>query len=60
VIGPRCTVEDHTGEWARAREIGDAGCLIVRPDHHVAWRSETSAADSAAELRRVFNSLLAR
>jgi 2,4-dichlorophenol 6-monooxygenase len=60
VIGPRRAIEDHTGDWARAREIRDAGCLIVRPDHHVAWRSETVAADPAAELRRVFSSVLAR
>ena len=60
VIGPRRAVEDHTGDWARAREIRDAGCLIVRPDHHIAWRAETLAADPAAELRRVFKSVLAR
>ncbi|RUY12963.1 2,4-dichlorophenol 6-monooxygenase, partial [Mesorhizobium sp. M7A.F.Ca.US.005.03.2.1] len=60
VIGPRRTIEDHTGDWAGAREIRDTGCLVVRPDHHVAWRSETLAADPAAELRRVFKSVLAR
>ena len=60
VIGPRRAIEDHTGDWARASEIRDAGCLIVRPDHHVAWRSETLAADPAAELRRVLTSILAR
>ncbi|RVC03253.1 2,4-dichlorophenol 6-monooxygenase, partial [Mesorhizobium sp. M7A.F.Ca.AU.002.06.1.1] len=60
VIGPRRTIEDHAGDWAGAREIRDTGCLIVRPDHHVAWRSETLAADPAAELRRVFKSVLAR
>jgi len=60
VIGPRRAIEDHTGDWARAREIRDAGCLVVRPDHHLAWRSETLAADPAAELRRVFKSVLAR
>ena len=45
-------MEDHTGDWARAREIRDGGCLMVRPDHHVAGASETVAADPAAELRR--------
>ncbi len=60
VIGPRRAVEDHTGDWARASEIRDAGCLLVRPDHHVAWRSPTLAADPAAELRRVLKSILAR
>ena len=39
VIGPRRDYEDHTGDWARTREIADAGCLLVRPDHHVAWRA---------------------
>ena len=60
VIGARRAIEDHTDDWAPAREIRDAGCLIVRPDHHVAWRSETVAAVPTGELRRVFNSLLAR
>ncbi|NUB42786.1 FAD-dependent monooxygenase [Fertoebacter nigrum] len=60
LIGPRRAVEDHTGDWARASEIRDAGCLLVRPDHHIAWRSETPAADPVAELRRVLTTLLAR
>jgi 2,4-dichlorophenol 6-monooxygenase len=60
VIGPRQAFEDHTGDWARARETRDAGCLIVRPDHHVAWRAPHLAADPAAELRRVLKTILAR
>ena len=60
VIGPRRAIEDHTGDWARAREIRDAGCLIVRPDHHVAWRSKSLPADPPAEVRRVLKSVLAR
>ncbi|TIW92185.1 MAG: 2,4-dichlorophenol 6-monooxygenase, partial [Mesorhizobium sp.] len=60
VIGPRRAIEDHGGDWADAREVRDAGCLIVRPDHHVAWRSRTLVAHPAAELRRVFKSVLAR
>ena len=35
VIGPRQTYVDHTGDWARASEISDTGCLLVRPDQHV-------------------------
>jgi len=57
-IGPRCAVEDHGGDWARAREITDAGCLLVRPDHHVAWRSATLSADPKADLSRVLNAIL--
>ncbi len=57
VIGPRRDFEDHVGDWARAREIGDTGCLLVRPDHHVAWRafamSKTPASDLAAALKKI-------
>ncbi len=58
LIGPRRSVQDHTGDWARAREIRDSGCILVRPDHHVAWRSDEMVADPAAELRRVLTSIL--
>lgn len=58
IIGPRQTWQDHYGDWARAREVGDAGAVLVRPDHHVAWRSEGLAADPAAELRRVLTTIL--
>ena len=60
VIGPRQTWQDHYGDWARAREVGDAGVVLVRPDHHVAWRSEGLAADPAEELRRVLKTILDR
>ena len=57
-IGPRCAVEDHGGDWARASEIRDAGCLLVRPDQHVAWRSATLTANPQADLSRVLNAIL--
>ena len=60
VIGPRQPWQDHYGDWARAREVGDAGVVLVRPDHHVAWRSEGLAADPASELRRVLKTILDR
>lgn len=58
VIGPRNQTVDHTGDWARAREISDSGCLLVRPDHHVAWRRETMADDPAAALGQALKSIL--
>jgi len=58
VIGPRQKWQDHYGDWARAREVGDSGVVLVRPDHHVAWRAEGMDADPEAELRRVLNSIL--
>ena len=59
VIGPRQRYVDHVGEWARAAEINDSGCLLVRPDQHVAWRLEELAGDPEAELRRVLRAILA-
>ncbi len=60
VIGPRQSYVDHTGDWARTREVGDTGCLLVRPDHHVCWRQDTLADDPQAELTRVLSAILAR
>jgi 2,4-dichlorophenol 6-monooxygenase len=57
-IGPRCDIEDHGGDWARASEIGEKGCLLVRPDHHVAWRSPDITRDPQADLARVLNAIL--
>lgn len=60
LIGPRKQYVDHTGDWARAREIGDTGCLLIRPDHHVAWRVSSMVDDPAAELGRVLDQILAK
>ncbi|MFN7093601.1 MAG: FAD-dependent monooxygenase, partial [Allorhizobium sp.] len=59
-IGPRQTWQDFSGDWARAREIRDSGALLVRPDHHVAWRAEAAVKDPEGELRRVLTSILNR
>lgn len=59
-IGPRQHWQDFTGDWARVREIRDGGVLLVRPDQHVAWRSQASSADPAGDLRRVLRSILDR
>lgn len=37
-IGPGQDVVDLYGTWTRLRDIGPDGCLLVRPDQHVAWR----------------------
>ena len=60
VIGPRRAYVDHTGDWARASEVSDTGCVLVRPDHHVCWRADEMVDDPTAELRRVLNTILAR
>ncbi len=60
VIGPRRKIVDHSGDWARARDIRDSGCILVRPDQHVAWRAEAMSDQPAAELRRALTKILAR
>lgn len=59
-IGPRQHWQDFAGDWARAREVGDSGIVLTRPDQHVAWRRETIADDPVAELRRVLTAILDR
>jgi 2,4-dichlorophenol 6-monooxygenase len=58
VIGPRRDFEDHVGDWARASEISDAGCLLVRPDHHVAWRTAKMTASPEKDLRAALLTIL--
>ncbi len=60
VIGPRSDIRDHAGDWARASEIADEGCLLVRPDQHVAWRTKDMTRNPVADLTRVMTAVLAR
>ncbi|MDX6309439.1 MAG: 2,4-dichlorophenol 6-monooxygenase [Nocardioidaceae bacterium] len=39
VIGPGRAVTDLYYDWARLREVDEAGVLLVRPDKHIGWRS---------------------
>lgn len=51
---------DVYGDWARRREVGEEGCLLVRPDRHVAWRCAGPSADARGDLTRAVRTLLAR
>lgn len=59
-VGPHATNDDILGRWAGVREIGDTGALLVRPDHHIAWRAHELADDPEAVLREALTSVLAR
>jgi 2,4-dichlorophenol 6-monooxygenase len=43
VIGPGQAYEDLFGDWALAREVEESGCVLVRPDMHVAWRAQDAS-----------------
>lgn len=60
VIGPGQEYIDLYEDWARAREVSEAGAILVRPDCHVAWRSHSLADDPAGELRSALLKLLHR
>jgi 2,4-dichlorophenol 6-monooxygenase len=51
---------DPDGTWARLRQIGDDGAILVRPDNHVAWRSPGFAPDPAGALTDAISSVLGR
>ncbi|MDX3357564.1 FAD-dependent monooxygenase [Streptomyces sp. ME01-24h] len=63
VIGPGHAYEDPYGDWARVRDIGDTGALLVRPDLYIAFRRADGAADDAearAELGTALRRILGR
>ena len=58
VIGGQDGVTDPYGEWASVREVETTGCVLVRPDRHVAWRSTRYTPDSARQLPAVIEQAL--
>jgi 2,4-dichlorophenol 6-monooxygenase len=51
---------DVLGTWTRAREIGDRGCVLVRPDRFVGWRSHDTVDDPVTALRDAMTRILDR
>ena len=51
-------VNDVYGDWIRRREIGDRGCVLVRPDRIVAWRSRNGFDDPKEALRAVMSGIM--
>jgi 2,4-dichlorophenol 6-monooxygenase len=58
VIGPGQDVDDLYGEWNKLREIEDSGCILVRPDHHVAYRTQSIVPDPSTALIGALEGLL--
>lgn len=60
VVGLGQTNNDVLGAWTRSREVNDHGCVLVRPDRVVAWRSAGRRQDPAADLESVMLEILGR
>jgi 2,4-dichlorophenol 6-monooxygenase len=58
VIGPGREVLDLYDDWARLSGVEESGCVLVRPDAHVAWRTRAMADDCQAELGRAMDQVL--
>ena len=60
VIGPPAEAADILGQWVGLSEITESGALLVRPDHHIAWRSSALSDSPAADLQAALRRILAR
>ena len=58
VIGPGREVLDTYDDWARLSEVEENGCVLVRPDAHVGWRSRVMPRDPAAALGETMDRIL--
>lgn len=59
-IGPGLDAADVYGDWAAIRSIEEDGCILVRPDHHIAFRSPATGHDSGQRLSAALGRALAR
>lgn len=59
-IGIGLDYHDVYREWHDKREIGETGCILVRPDRFVAWRSMTMIPGCEEKLLDVFDQILFR
>ncbi|WP_449430859.1 FAD-dependent monooxygenase [Pseudomonas putida] len=59
-IGLGLDYADSYGDWARQRWVDESGCVLVRPDQHVAWRVQGKSATAGADLLQALKSILAR
>ena len=60
VIGPGRDYTDLYEDWSRLREVAEDGCVLVRPDAHVAWRAAALSEDPEAALREALELVLDR
>jgi 2,4-dichlorophenol 6-monooxygenase len=51
---------DVLGDWTRQREVAERGCVLVRPDRIVGWRSHDLPSDPTAALRAALTRILDR
>ncbi|KAL2261427.1 hypothetical protein VTK26DRAFT_4194 [Humicola hyalothermophila] len=58
-IGWKQDYEDVYFDWAKRREVEEDGCVLVRPDLFVAWRSSSMVPEPRGALGNVMRRILA-
>lgn len=57
-IGHGGDYSDPYGQWRALRMVEDSGCVLVRPDRHIAWRATKAGDGVAAGLKQGMKKLL--
>ncbi|KAH6844521.1 FAD binding domain-containing protein [Chaetomium sp. MPI-CAGE-AT-0009] len=57
-IGWKEDYEDVYFDWEKRREVEEDGCVLVRPDRFVAWRSKSLSEDPRGKLETVMRKVL--
>lgn len=57
-IGAAWHCRDIDGAWARLRQTGEDGAVLVRPDVHVGWRSASAPTNPAEALDAALGQIL--
>jgi len=58
-VGPYLDFEDIYGAWRRLSGVDESGCVLVRPDLHIGWRSVRIVDNPNAVLVDVMRTILA-
>ena len=59
-IGWKQDWEDPYGDWAVRREVEEDGCILLRPDRTVCWRSMKMSDDCDGKLLKVLTTVLGK
>ncbi|KEY66394.1 hypothetical protein S7711_05828 [Stachybotrys chartarum IBT 7711] len=59
-IGFGLEYHDVYRRWQTVRAVDDDGCVLVRPDRFIAWRSKKAVLDCQAKLLQILDKILSR